>query len=63
MAVEVAARQRRLEDQVQQLTIAIDDAEEGAEVDEITESDYFRNLQARARHFSARRAARTGDSD
>ncbi len=63
MAVEVAARQRRLEDQVQQLTIAIDEGKKAAQVDEITESDYFRNLQARARHFSAQRATRTGDSD
>jgi DNA-binding response OmpR family regulator len=63
MAVEVAARQRRLEDQVHQLTIAIDEGKKAAQVDEITESDYFRNLQTRARHFSARRAARTGDSD
>jgi DNA-binding response OmpR family regulator len=63
MAIEVAARQRRLEDQVQQLTIAIDDRKTAAQVHEITESDYFRDLKARARHFSARRAARVGDSD
>jgi DNA-binding response OmpR family regulator len=60
MAIEVAARQRRLEDQVHQLTIAIDNKKKAAEVDAITESDYFRDLQARARHFSARRAAREG---
>ena len=63
MAIEVAARQRRLEDQVQQLTIAIDERKKAAQVHAITESDYFRELQARARHFSARRAARCGDSD
>src|SRR5215471_440368 len=63
MAIEVAARQRRLEDQVQQLTIAIDERKKAAQVHEITESDYFRDLQARARHFSDRRAARRGDSD
>jgi DNA-binding response OmpR family regulator len=62
MAIEVAARQRRLEEQVQQLTIAIDDARKGAEVCEITESEYFRDLKARARDFSARRAARGGGS-
>jgi DNA-binding response OmpR family regulator len=62
MAIEVAARQRHLEDQVQQLTIAIDESQKAAQVHEITESDYFRDLQARARHFSARRAARGGDS-
>src|SRR5262245_57356400 len=63
MAIEVAARQRRLEDQVQQLTIAIDERKKAAQVHEITESDYFRDLKARARHFSARRAARGADSD
>ena len=63
MAIEVAARQRRLEDQVQQLAIAIDERKKAAQVHAITESDYFRELQARARHFSARRAARCGDSD
>jgi len=62
MAIEVAARQRRLEDQVQQLTIAIDERKKAAQVHEITESDYFRDLQAQARHFAARRAARGGDS-
>jgi DNA-binding response OmpR family regulator len=59
MAMEVAARQRRLEDQVQQLTIAIDERKKAAQVEEITDSDYFRDLQIRARHFSARRAARS----
>jgi DNA-binding response OmpR family regulator len=58
MGIEVTARQRRLEDQVNQLTIAIDKEKKAAEVDAITESDYFRELKARARHFSARRAAR-----
>jgi DNA-binding response OmpR family regulator len=63
MAMEVAARQRRLEDQVQQLTIAIDERKKAAQVEEITASDYFRDLQIRARHFSARRAARSSESD
>ncbi len=63
MAMEVAARQRRLEDQVQQLTIAIDERKKAAQVEEITDSDYFRDLQVRARHFSARRAARSSESD
>jgi DNA-binding response OmpR family regulator len=63
MAMEVAARQRRLEDQVQQLTIAIDERKTAAQVEEITDSDYFRDLQIRARHFSARRAARSSESD
>src|SRR5215831_1547705 len=45
VAMEVAARQRRLEDQVHQLTIAIDDRKTAAQVHEITESDYFRDLK------------------
>jgi hypothetical protein len=61
MAVEVAARQRRLEDQVHQLTIAIDERKKAAQVEEIIDSDYFRDLQIRARHFAARRAARGSD--
>jgi DNA-binding response OmpR family regulator len=63
MAMEVAARQRRLEDQLQQLTIAIDEGKKAAQVEEIIDSDYFRDLQTRARHFSARRAARSSESD
>ena len=62
MAIEVAARRRQLEDQVQQLSIAIDEGKKVAQVEEITDSDYFRDLQSRARHFSARRAARNSES-
>jgi DNA-binding response OmpR family regulator len=60
MGVEVAARERRLEAQVHQLTIAIDERKMAAQVHEITESDYFRELKARAHQFSGRRAARGG---
>ena len=63
MALEVGARERRLEARVQQLTIAIDERKKAAQVQEITESDYFRDLKARAHHFSVRRAARTGAAD
>ena len=63
MAVEVAARERRLQVQVHQLTIAIDERKKAAQVREITESDYFRDLKARAHHFSVRRAARTCRDD
>ena len=60
MGVEVAAREQRLEAQVHQLTIAIDERKKAAQVQEITESDYFRELKARAHQFSGRRAARGG---
>ena len=56
MGVEVAARERRLREQVQQLTIAIDHRKKAAQVAEITESDYFRGLQERVRGLSSRRA-------
>jgi adenylate cyclase len=59
MGVEVAARERRLRTQVEQLVIAIDEERKAAQVAEITESDYFRQLKARARLLAARNAART----
>jgi len=58
MGVEVAARERRLRDQVEQLVIAIDEKRKAAQVAEITESDYFQKLKARAKSLAARRAAR-----
>ena len=61
MAVEVAARERRLAAQVHELTIAIDERKKAAQVLEITESDDFRDLKARAHDFSVRRAARNRD--
>jgi DNA-binding response OmpR family regulator len=56
MGVEVAARERRLREQVQELTIAIDHRKKAAQVAEITESDYFRGLQERVRDLGTRRA-------
>jgi len=58
MGVEVAARERRLRDQVEQLVIAIDEKRKAAQVAEITESDYFQKLKARAKALAARSAAR-----
>lgn len=45
MAQEVAAREQRLRREVQQLRIEIDDTRAARQVEEITESDYFRRLQ------------------
>jgi CheY-like chemotaxis protein len=59
MGVEVAARERRLRTQVEQLVIAIDEERKAAQVAEITESDYFQKLKARAKVLAARNAART----
>ena len=55
MAIEVAARERALKQQVQQLRIEIDEAKADRQVAEITETDYFRDLQRKA---DALRAAR-----
>jgi DNA-binding response OmpR family regulator len=55
MAIEVAARERALQAQVQQLRIEIDEAKADRQVREITETDYFRDLQRKA---DALRAAR-----
>ena len=48
MAAEVYAREQRLKQQVQQLTIELDEARQAHQVAEITESDYFQQLQATA---------------
>ena len=45
MAKEVAAREQRLRREVQQLKIEIDEARAARQVEEITESEYFRRLQ------------------
>jgi GAF domain-containing protein len=45
MAKEVAAREQRLRREVQQLKIEIDEARAERQVEEITESEYFRRLQ------------------
>jgi two-component system cell cycle response regulator len=48
MAAEVYAREQRLKQQVQQLRIELDEARQARQVAEITESDYFQQLQATA---------------
>lgn len=47
MVREVAAREQRLRREVQQLRIEIDETRTARQVDEITESEYFRRLQAK----------------
>lgn len=48
MAHEVVDRERRLRAQVQQLRIEIDEARAERQVEEITDTDFFRNLQEKA---------------
>ena len=49
MAREVFERERRLKAEVRQLRIEIDEAKAVREVTEITDTDYFRELQEKAR--------------
>ena len=46
MAREVFERERRLKEQVQRLRIEIDEARAARQVAEITDTDFFRDLQA-----------------
>ena len=48
MAAEVAAREARLRAEVRELRIEIDEARQAARVEEITGSDYFKDLRSRA---------------
>jgi DNA-binding response OmpR family regulator len=54
MAREVAARERALKQEVRQLRIEIDEAKAARQVAEITETDYFRELQRKADALRAR---------
>jgi HAMP domain-containing protein len=49
MAQEVFAREQSLRQQVQELRIEVDQAKKASQVAEITDTDYFRDLQKRAR--------------
>jgi hypothetical protein len=48
MAHEVRAREARLQQQVRDLQIEIDEARQAVKVAEITESDYFQQLRGQA---------------
>lgn len=49
MASEIFAREQRLKQQVQQLRIELDEARQARQVAEITETDYFQQLEAKAK--------------
>ena len=51
MAQEVYAREQRLRQQVQELRIEIDEVKKTRQVAEITETDYFQQLQEKARRL------------
>jgi nitrate/nitrite-specific signal transduction histidine kinase len=54
MAREVRAREQRLNQEVQQLRIEIDETRTARQVAEITETDYFRDLQRKANRLRSR---------
>lgn len=54
MAREVRAREQRLKQEVQQLRIEIDESRTAHQVAEITETDYFRDLQSKADRLRSR---------
>jgi methyl-accepting chemotaxis protein len=59
MAGEVKAREDRLRSEVFALRIEVDEAKKARQVAEITETEYFQQLQKRATHLRARKKAAT----
>ena len=54
MASEVRAREQRLRQQVESLRVEVDQTRKAREVREITDTDFFRDLQSRAKALRAR---------
>jgi hypothetical protein len=54
MAREVRAREQRLQREIKQLSVQIDETKRRRQVAEITETDYFRDLQRRAKELRGR---------
>jgi CRP-like cAMP-binding protein len=55
MATQVRQREEELRQEIAQLKIEIDQTKKERQVEEITESDFFQDIQARARHLRSRR--------
>jgi len=55
MAAQVQAREAKLKEQVRELRIEIDHSKKARQVAEITESDYFQNLRAKAQKLREER--------
>jgi hypothetical protein len=54
MARQVRAREERMQRQIKELTVQIDEGKRRRQVAEITETDYFRDLQRRAEELRGR---------
>ena len=62
MVNEVIARQQRLQQQIRELKIEINQTRKAKDVSEIVETDYFKNLQNKAKDIRTRNAAREDHS-
>jgi DNA-binding response OmpR family regulator len=51
MAKEVSAREQRLKQQVQDLRIRVDEANKNRQVKDITDTEYFQDLQQKAKRL------------
>ena len=60
MAREVRAREERMQREIKELTVQIDESKRRRQVAEVTETDYFRDLQRRAKDL---RGGKGGDED
>jgi methyl-accepting chemotaxis protein len=63
MAVEVQAREAALKQQVKSLEIQIDQAKRNKQVEEITESDFFKDLQRKKEQLRASTGAKKSESN
>jgi len=61
MAQEIQVREARLRAQLQEMRIEVDRAQEARQVAEIVETDYFQDLQAKAKHLRRRPATPVAD--
>jgi CheY-like chemotaxis protein len=61
VAVAAYAREQRLRQQIEELRIEVDEVRQARQVAEITETDYFLQLQSRARHMRTRGAGEPHD--
>lgn len=63
MAEQVAVREKRLREQVRSLTIEIDEERRRKAVSEVTDTDFFRDLQGRAAEMRRRARGETAVGD
>ena len=60
MAQEVAAREEQLKQQIQVLSIEIDQAKKARQVSEITDTEYFQELRKKAKELRPKVIVGTG---